>query len=87
MLVFQSCLTFCYPVDYSPVAYQAPLSIESSRQEYWSGLPFPPPGDLPNLGTEPTSPASPGKAGGFFTTCATWEAPGNFLRLLPCGSL
>ena len=37
------------------VACQAPLSMELSRQEYWTGLPFPSPGDLPNLGTEPTS--------------------------------
>ena len=40
------------------IAYQAPPSMEFSRQEYWSGLPFPPPWDLPNPGTEPTSPAS-----------------------------
>ena len=39
------------------VAHQAPLSMEFSRQEYWSGLPFPPPGDLPNPGTKPGSPA------------------------------
>ena len=39
------------------VACQAPMSIEFSRQEYWSGLPFPSPGDLPNPGTEPRSPA------------------------------
>ena len=39
------------------VAYQAPLSMEFSRQEYWSGLPFPSPGDLPDLGIEPRSPA------------------------------
>ena len=38
-------------------AHQAPLSMGFPRQEYWSGLPFPPPGDLPNLGTEPVSPA------------------------------
>ena len=38
------------------VAYQAPQSMEFSRQEYWSGLPFPPPGDLPNPGIEPGSP-------------------------------
>ena len=38
-------------------ACHAPLSMEFSRQEYWSGLPFPSPGDLPNLGTEPRSPA------------------------------
>ena len=39
------------------VAYQAPLSMEFSRQEYWSGLPFPSPGDLPDLGIEPGSPS------------------------------
>ena len=39
-----------------------------SRQEYWSGLPFPPQGDLPNSGMEPVSLASPASAGGFFTT-------------------
>ena len=39
------------------VAHQPPLSIEFSRQEYWSGLPFPSPGDLPNPGIEPGSPA------------------------------
>ena len=39
------------------VAYQAPPSMEFSRQEYWSGLPFPSPGDLPNPGTEPGFPA------------------------------
>ena len=45
-----------------------------SRQKYWSGLPFPPPGDLPNPGIEPVSLASPALAGGFFTTSATGEA-------------
>ena len=39
------------------VAHQAPLSMEFSRQEYWTGLPFPSPGDLPNPGIEPRSPA------------------------------
>ena len=39
------------------VAHQAPLSMGFSRQEYWSGLPFPPPGDLPNPGIKPRSPA------------------------------
>ena len=42
-----------------PVAHQAPLSMGFFRQEYWSGLPFPPPGDHPNPGIEPTSPVSP----------------------------
>ena len=46
------------------VAYQAPLSMGFPRQEYWSGLPCPPPGDLPNPGVKPMSPPL---AGGFFT--------------------
>ena len=50
------------------VAHQAPLSMKFSRQEYWSGLPFPPPGGLPDPGIEPASPVSPALAGGFFTT-------------------
>ena len=53
------------------VAHQAPLSMGFSRQEYWSGLPYPPPGDLPDPGIEPTSLTSPALAGGFFTTGAT----------------
>ena len=53
------------------VAHQAPLSMEFSRQEYWSGLPCPPPGDLPNPGIEPKSLMSPALAGGFFTTGTT----------------
>ena len=57
------------------VALQAPLSMGFSRQEYWSGLPCPAPGDLPNPGIEPTSLMSPALAGRFFTTSATWEAP------------
>ena len=46
-----------------------------SRQEYWSGLLCPPPGDLPDPGIKPTSLISRPLAGGFFTTSATWEAP------------
>ena len=53
-------------------ARQAPLSMGFSRKEYWSGLPCPPPGDLPNAETEPTSLVSPALAGGCFTI--TWEA-------------
>jgi len=56
------------------VAHQAPLSMGFSRQEYWSVLPFPPPGDLPDSGTELMSPTSSALAGRFFTTGATWEA-------------
>ena len=51
---------------------QALLSMEFSRQEYWSGLPCPSPGDLPNPGIEPASFMS--LAGGFFTSSTTWEA-------------
>ena len=50
------------------IARQAPLFMEFSRQQYWSGLLFPTPGDLPNPGMEPASPASLALAGGFFTT-------------------
>ena len=57
------------------VAHQDPLSMGFSRQEYWSGLPCPPPGDLPNPETEPESLLSPALAGAFFNTSATWEAP------------
>ena len=56
------------------VAHQAPLPMGFSRQEYWSGLPCPPPGDLLNPGIKPTSLTSPALTGGFFTTSATWEA-------------
>ena len=54
-------------------AHRVPLSMEFSRQEYWSGLPFPPPGDLPNAGIKPETPRSPESADGFFTTSATGE--------------
>ena len=45
-----------------------------SRQEYWSGLPFPPPGDLPHPGIKAASPVAPALAGGFFSASTTWEA-------------
>ena len=51
--VSQSCPTFC---DRWTVAHQAPPSMGFSKQEYWSGLPFPSPGDLPNPGIKPRSP-------------------------------
>ena len=57
------------------VACQAPLSAEFSRQEYWSGVPFPSLGDLPDPGSKPLSLAFPALAGRFFTTSVTWEAP------------
>ena len=55
------------------VVHQAPLSMGFLRQEYWSGLPFLSPGDLPDPGIKPTSLASPALAGRFFTT----ELPGK----------
>ena len=53
-LVAKSCPTLATPWT---VAHQAPLSMEFSRQEYWSGLPFPSPGDLPDPGIKSRSPA------------------------------
>ena len=54
------------------------LSVEFSSQGYWSGLPFPPPGDLPDPGIKPVSLACPALAGGFFTV----EPPGKPIHLL-----
>ena len=62
--VAQSCLTLCDPMDYN---CQAPLSMGFLRQEYWSGLPFPSPGNLPDSGIELAYPTFPPLAGGFFT--------------------
>ena len=62
------------------VAHQAPLSVEYSFQEHWSGVSFPTPGALPTPGTEPASPSSPA---GFFATSATWEAPKMETVFLP----
>ena len=55
--------------------------MEFSRQDYWSELPWPPPGAFPDPGIEPTSLTSPALAGGFFTTSATWEALTKILPL------
>ena len=77
-----SALYCCVQLFASPwaVALQAPLSMGFPRQEYWSGLPFPSPGDIPSPGMESTSPEL---AGGFFTT----EPPGKLMPyLLPSKS-
>ena len=71
----QSCLTLCYPMDCSPTG--SPV-LGFPKQECWSGLPFPSPGDLSNLGIEPTSPAL---AGRFFTTSTIWEAQRSIIYL------
>ena len=67
----QSCVT---RLQLWTIARQAPLPMGFSRQEYWGGLPCPPPGDLPNPGVEPTSLMVPALAGRFFTTGASCEA-------------
>ena len=59
-------------------ACQAPLSMGFSRQEYWSELPCPSPGDLPDPGIKSVSLTSPALADGFFTTSTTWEALPEF---------
>ena len=56
------------------IAHQAPLSMDFSRQEYWCGLPCPPPGDLPDPGIEPMSLMSPALEARFFTISTAWEA-------------
>ena len=63
------------------VAYQAPLSMGFSRQEYWSRLSCPPPRGLPDSRIEPAPLMPPALAGKFFSTCATWEAQ-HFLTFL-----
>ena len=65
----QSCPALCSPMDMS--GCQAPLSMKFSRQEHWSGLPLPPPGDLSKPGIEPKSLVSSALAGRFFITSAT----------------
>ena len=72
------CVCSAMPDSVTPwtVVHQTPLSMEFSRQEYWSGVPFPTPGDRPKPGIEPESFVSPALAGRFFfTTSAAWEAP------------
>ena len=60
------------------IAHKAPLSMGFSKQEYWSGFPCRPPGDLPDPGIEPLSLTSPALAGGLLTT----ETPGKSLNCL-----
>ena len=74
VLVTQSCLTLCNSMDYSLPGF----SVHGfSRQEYWSGLPCPPPGDLPNLGLEPGSPVLQAD----FLPLSHQESPRSFLLL------
>ena len=66
-----SCLTLCDLMDYNPPGFSVHGILQA---EYWSGLPWPPPGDLPDPGIELVFLMSPALGGGFFTTSATWEA-------------
>ena len=68
----------CVQLSMTPwtVAHQAPLSMEFSIQDGWSGVPFPPPGDPPYPGIEPAPLASPALAGGFFITSTIWKGYG-----------
>ena len=69
--LLQSCPPLCNPMDCSPLGS---LSMGFSRQEYCSGLPCPPPGDLPNPGIKLKSLMSPALGGRFVTTSATWDS-------------
>ena len=66
LLLFLSCHIQLFETPWT-VGQQVPLSTGFFRQEYWNGLPFPPPGDLPDPGIKPSSLVSPALAGGFFT--------------------
>ena len=73
------------------VACQAPLSMGFSRQEYWSGLPFPPPGDLPNPGTKPGSPVLQADSlmtelCGMNVCCCLYRNPSNAQGTVPTGA-
>ena len=72
--------SLCNPMDCSLLGFSVPEIIPArilecaikKKKEYWSGLPFPTPGDLPHPGIKPKSPVAPALAGGFFTTEAPW---------------
>ena len=67
----QLCPTHCDPVNWSHLGFSVHEILQAT---YWSGLPCPPPGDLPNSGIELVALKSPALANGFFTTRTTWEA-------------
>ena len=74
VLVPQSVQLFSIPWT---VGYQSPLSMEFSRQEHWSGLPFPSPGDLPDPGIEPKPPMLLEKAMATHSSVLAWRIPGT----------
>ena len=81
------CCYFCHIrlyVTLWTVAHEAPLSMGYSRHEYWSGLPYPPPGGRSDPGIKPVSFMSLVSSGQFFTTSTTWEAPYKFTGFKYC---
>ena len=78
MLSRFSCVWLC-TILWS-IAFQAPLFMGFSRQEYWGGLLCPPPWDLSNPGIEPSPLKSLALAGKFFPTSTTWEAPTSYMK-------
>ena len=78
--IFVCSVCLLFPTPWA-VAHQAPLSVKFSNQEYWSELPFPTPGDLPDPGIKHMSPVSPALTGEFFTTPTTWDAPRIFIGI------
>ena len=81
MLSFFNCVR--PPETTWTVAHKIPLFMGFSRQEYWSELPFPPSGNLPNSGIKPTFLTSPALASGFFTTSTVPANPFKARRHLP----
>ena len=73
--LLQSCMTLCDPMDYSLPGFSVHGKSTPSRQEYWSGLPWLPPGYLPNPGIKPASLKSPALADRFLMTSTTWQDP------------
>ena len=86
VLLYYACMCFVWVLSNSAtpwtVTQQTPLFMEFSRQEYWSGLPFPTLGVFPNPGIKPTSLVSPELAGRFFTHCTNWEASLYWVSIL-----
>ena len=80
----QSCPILCDPMDCSPPGSSA---MEFSRQDFWSALPFPSPGNLPDPGIEPVALESPALAGRFFITSTTWKAPTLWKARMSFGEL
>ena len=84
VFTFLGCIYICKSGIAGTSSNYVPLSMRFPRQEYWSGWPFPSPGDLPSPGTEPVSLTSPALSRWVFTTSTTWEASNNQLELGNC---